>query len=292
MIKCCLKFLCCALFYSSITNAEGSYVSANGMNIYYEEYGEGSPLVLLHGGSLTSQSWKWLIPEASQHFHVYAMDSRGHGRTDNPDGEVSYEQMADDVATFIRKLKINKPVVMGYSDGGLTTLLLAMQYPEIPAAIIIGGATDTLGNSEKYFDGMQQFFVVDSKGTISEEELDTIASKREGMIDFWRKFHQQEGNPEYWRTLVQNVWRMWTSPVEFDDGDFKKITMPALVLLGDRDEFFSVEDAASLYSKLPNAEMAIAPGADHSFFREKADLFNSLVLDFLLRLKPEIEEVK
>ena len=82
---------------------------------------------------------------------------------------------------------------------------------------------------------------------------------------------------------------MWTSPVELGDSDFEKVTMPALVILGDRDEFFSVEDAAGLYRKLPNAEIAVAPGANHSFFHEKADLFNTIVLDFLLRLKPEVK---
>jgi len=266
------------MIYSSTACASGSYVSTNGLKIHYQEYGEGEPLLLLHGGSLTSGSWKSFIPEASKHFHVYALDSRGHGKTNNPDGEISYHQMADDVASFISKLKLNKPVVMGYSDGGLTALLLAMQYPELPAAIVMGGATHTLGSGERYFDGMQQFFVVDSKGTISESDLDIIAAKREGMINLWR-------------TLVRNVWRMWTSPVELGESDFAKVTIPALVLLGDRDEFFSVEDAASLYIKLPNAEIAIAPEAGHSFFREKADLFNSLALDFLLRHKPAVGEL-
>ena len=292
MIKTIFKILCCLVIYSSTAFANGAYVSTNGIKIHYQEYGEGEPLLLLHGGSLTSGSWKWFIPEASKHFHVYAIDSRGHGKTNNPDGEISYRQMADDVAGFIRKLNLNKPVVMGYSDGGLTTLLLAMQYPELPAAIIMGGATHTLGSGERYFNGMQKFFVVDSKGTISESDLDIIATKRTGMINLWRKFHPREGEPEYWRTLVQNVWPMWTSPLEFSDGDFEKVSMPALVMLGDRDEFFSVGDAVGLYQKLPNAEIAIAPGSNHSFFREKADLFNTIALDFLLRLRSQVEEIK
>jgi pimeloyl-ACP methyl ester carboxylesterase len=154
-MKNTIKILCCLIICSSTVNANSAYISVNGLKIHYQEYGEGELLILLHGGSLTSASWKRFIPEASKHSYIYALDSLGHGKTNNSDGEISYQQMTDDVANFIRKLKLNKPVFMGYSDGGLTTFLLAIQYTEIPTSIIIGGATDTLGNNERYFDGIQ-----------------------------------------------------------------------------------------------------------------------------------------
>jgi pimeloyl-ACP methyl ester carboxylesterase len=82
----------------------GKYVQANGINIHYEEYGEGAPLILLHGGTSTLAEWQAHIPSFAPHFHIYALDSRAHGKTDNPSGRLSYRMMADDVAAFIKAL--------------------------------------------------------------------------------------------------------------------------------------------------------------------------------------------
>src|SRR4026209_1320768 len=109
---------------------KGSYVKANGLNMYYEEYGSGEPLVLLHGGMRTGKNFEHLIPAFSKHFRVIAPDSRGHGRTDNPSGEFSYRLMADDMAAFIDALKLNQPSICGWSDGGQIALELGMHYPD------------------------------------------------------------------------------------------------------------------------------------------------------------------
>jgi pimeloyl-ACP methyl ester carboxylesterase len=79
----------------------GTYIEANGLKIYYEAYGEGTPLVLIHGGTATSQAWASRLPAFAKHFQVFAPDSRGHGRTDNPTGELGYRVMADDVVALV-----------------------------------------------------------------------------------------------------------------------------------------------------------------------------------------------
>ena len=76
----------------------GTHVEANGLRVYYEVHGEGEPLLLIHGGTATSQSWASHLPAFTEHFRVIAPDSRGHGRTDNPTGKLGYRLMADDVA--------------------------------------------------------------------------------------------------------------------------------------------------------------------------------------------------
>src|SRR5918998_344841 len=103
----------------------GTYIEANGLRVYYEVYGEGEPLLLIHGGTATSRSWASHLPAFTEHFQVFAPDSRGHGRTDNPTGELSYRVMADDVAA----LGLQRPLVLGYSDGGRIALELGMRYP-------------------------------------------------------------------------------------------------------------------------------------------------------------------
>src|SRR3954465_12078207 len=98
------------------TESQGQYVQANGLTIHYEEYGSGKPLILLHGGTQTSKLWTPLIPSFAQHFRVITPDSRGHGRTDNPAEEMSYQVMADDMVAFATALEIAHPFVLGFSD--------------------------------------------------------------------------------------------------------------------------------------------------------------------------------
>jgi pimeloyl-ACP methyl ester carboxylesterase len=109
----------------------GTYIEANGLTIYYEVCGEGEPLLLIHGGTATCSSWASHLPAFTQHFRVFAPDSRGHGRTDNPAGELAYRPMADDVAALIEALGLQRPLVLGYSDGGQIALELGMRYPEL-----------------------------------------------------------------------------------------------------------------------------------------------------------------
>jgi pimeloyl-ACP methyl ester carboxylesterase len=114
------------------------YVQANGINIHYEEFGSGTPLIALHGGTGTIEEWRALAPSFTSQFHIYALDSRGHGKTDNPLGKLSYHTMADDVAAFIKVLNIPRPLVCGYSDGGQIALEIAMRYPGLARALVVG----------------------------------------------------------------------------------------------------------------------------------------------------------
>jgi pimeloyl-ACP methyl ester carboxylesterase len=95
-----------------MTPAE-TYIEANGLRVYYEVYGEGEPLLLLHGGTATSRSWASHLPAFTEHFRVFAPDSRGHGRTDNPTGELGYRAMADDVAALVDALGLRRPLILG-----------------------------------------------------------------------------------------------------------------------------------------------------------------------------------
>ena len=106
-----------------------AYIEANGLRVYYEAHGEGEPLLLVHGGIATSRSWAAHLPAFTEHFRVFAPDSRGHGRTDNPAGELDYRVMADDLAALIAALGLQWPLVLGYSDGGQVALELGIRYP-------------------------------------------------------------------------------------------------------------------------------------------------------------------
>jgi pimeloyl-ACP methyl ester carboxylesterase len=93
-------------------------IEVNEAALYYEERGHGAPLILIHGGLASSSQWEPVVPELANGFRVITPDSRGHGRSTNPAGELSDARIADDIAALIAALRLRRPVVGGWSDGG------------------------------------------------------------------------------------------------------------------------------------------------------------------------------
>ncbi|MBB2183253.1 alpha/beta hydrolase [Lachnospiraceae bacterium MD1] len=111
----------------------------NSINLYYEMSGVGKPLILLHGNGETHKIFDKAIPILSEHFTVYAIDSRGHGQSDSV-LEYHYDDMAEDIKCFIHELKLEQPILYGFSDGGIIGLILASKYPQLLSRLIISGA--------------------------------------------------------------------------------------------------------------------------------------------------------
>ena len=114
-------------------------INVNNVNLYYEVYGKGIPIILLHGNSETHEIFDKLIEKLKDKYKVYAIDSRCHGKSEDTN-KISYELMRDDIISFIRKLKIDKPILYGFSDGGIIGLLVAIKEPDILSKLIISGA--------------------------------------------------------------------------------------------------------------------------------------------------------
>ncbi len=115
------------------------FVKVNNINIYYEVCGQGSPIILLHGNQETHEIFDKLIKKLQISHTVYALDSRCHGKSDNPK-DISYDLMAEDTIAFIKELKISKPIFYGFSDGGIIGLLIAIKEPELLSNLIVSGA--------------------------------------------------------------------------------------------------------------------------------------------------------
>ena len=115
---------------------------ANGIRIFYEKQGEGSPLLLLHGNGETHEIFDKAVEAFSSQYTVYALDSRCHGKSEMT-SSISYDEMAKDVADFIKVLQLEKPIICGFSDGGIVGLLLAIRYPERISRLIACGANAT-----------------------------------------------------------------------------------------------------------------------------------------------------
>lgn len=251
----------------------GQYIQANGLHIYCQEAGAGQPLLLLHGGTATSNSWHDFVPMLAQQFRVIAPDFRAHGRTANPTGALSYRLLADDVAALVQALEITKPLMMGYSDGGQTLLELGMHYPDLARALVIGGATYAF--SETYYRTLHQWGF-EAPGVV---HIDTIRASMDDMVTYMQTEHAALGGPDYWQTLVHEISTMWLTPLNYSDADLQRITVPTLVALGDRDDAIPVEQAVALYRLLPHAELAVLPNENHGV----SPAFMQIATDFLTR---------
>lgn len=259
------------------TSPDGKYVKANGLNIYYKEYGTGEPLVLIHGGMGIGSLFEPQIAVFSKQFRVIAPDSRGHGKTDNPGGELSYRLLADDVAAFLDALGLQGPMICGWSDGGQVALELGMHYPERLKCMVVGAAWYRFSQIYQDLLGRMGF---EAPGSVNIERIKQSVPQ---MVGGWQSWHSSVYGPDYWETLAAQISKMWWTPLNYTAEDFQKIKIPTLILIGDRDQMVPVEEAVEIYRFLPEAELAIAPNADHSLPRMRAELFSTLVLDFLLR---------
>ena len=258
----------------------GKYIDANGLGVYYEVFGEGEPLLLIHGGTATSRSWASHLPAFTEHFRVFTPDSRGHGRTDSPTGELDYRVMADDVAAVVSELGLQRPLVLGYSDGGQIALELGIRYPGLARALVLGGTQFRF--SQAYLEAVRTLL-----GIAEGEEVDPETLERE-QPDWVAYLHEAHGHvygSGYWKTFVRQIASLWLTPLRYTSEDLAAVTDPVLVLVGDRDEGALPEEAVELFRLLPNAELAVAPASDHGFIETKADLFDELALDFLVRYR-------
>ena len=250
-------------------------VAANGLDMHIVEAGEGKPLVLLHGGTLASTAWSDFIPVVAERYYTIAPDSRGHGKTANPTGRLSYRGMADDVAGLIEELELREPLVIGYSDGGQIALELALRHPGLAGALVIAGASYRIGS--EYFNTLRAWGFP-SAGTV---DLDQIGRDNPGWLDQMRTLHVGDGDADYWQELLRQISHLWYSLQDYHLDQLRNIASPTLIYLGDRDELNDVDQAVEMYHAMPNADLAIIPNANH--FTAPHQLRNPVVPEFLER---------
>lgn len=249
------------------------HVKANGLKIYYEEHGQGKPLILLHGGTVSQIMWSQHTPILQKHFKVITPDLRGHGKTDNPYKQFSYKAMAEDISSFITANGYEEPHVCGYSDGGQVALELAMNYPRNLKTLIMGGVFNNFTKS--YYKGVGH---MGFKGPGDVDTDLTIANSSSGYIEWLRSVHTP--GPEYWKTLFYQLSFMWFAPLNYKLSDFKRVVVPTLVMAGDRDDLAIVEEAVKMFRSIRGSELFVAPSADHGFPLSYPELFCDVVTRF------------
>jgi pimeloyl-ACP methyl ester carboxylesterase len=260
------------------TAAEG-YVAANGLRIHYRDVGAGPPLVLVHGGLATGEVM-WSAPvvaELARRHRVLIPDSRGHGRTDNPAGTLRYDRMADDVAAFSAALGLERPVVVGYSDGAQVALEIGLRHPALTAAMVIGGVVTR--PVEGYLQALRELGFPES-GAV---DLAQVEQAMGGFYETLRTSHEHARSDGDFRAYLVQISELWYSVPDYTDAQLSTIDVPSLVIVGDRDGV-SVDESLRLYRLLPQGELAVVPNGDHGAGGKK--VFWDLVADFLARHVP------
>ena len=254
----------------------GRYLEVNGATLFCEEFGNGAPLVLLHGGLGTGRDWEPLIPALADGFHVVTLDVRGHGRSSNPAGRLTYPLVADDIAQVVNALGLGRPFVAGWSDGGQHALQLASRFPHLARGLLVGAAD--FRSTPESREWVRSFFGVDDEEQV---DLDVLDECLGDSAPRYRAKHP--GGEEQWRSVVELTARLWLEYEGMSVEEFQRIQAPTLVMLGDRDEDVPVEDAVGMYRAIPNAELAVCPNADHFIPWRHPEWLVTTMRAFLLR---------
>jgi len=241
--------------------------------MYYEIHGNGRPLVLIHGGGSTIMStFGRILPALAARHRVIAVELQAHGRTPDINRPLRFEQDADDVAALLKELHIEKTDFIGFSNGGTTSLQIAIRHPELVNKLVLASTTFKRdGMQQGFWEGMQH------------ESFDSMPQPLK------EAYLQVNPHPEGLRAMFNRDVARMVSFKDISDTDIRSIQAPALVINADA-EVVRAEHALALSQTLPNARLAILPGGHGDYIGEICapdkysnipDLVTAMIEDFL-----------
>jgi len=234
--------------------AAGGTVKLKDVSLYYESYGQGEPLLLLHGNSQSIYYLKKQITELSKHHRVIAVDTRAQGRSkDFSKGELTYDLFADDMKQLMDSLHVKKANILGWSDGGNTGLIMAMKYPEYVNKLAVMGAVLFPSN--------------ESIGKKVLKQIGTVVKRAEGKTDAFY-------------VTQKRLYNMLLKEPQIKFEQLRNIKSPVLVMAGEHDIVLDKHTIA-IAEHIPNAELIIFKDANHYIPVEKPEVFNEAVIKFL-----------
>ena len=237
---------------------EGNRVEVNGMQMYYEVSGQGSPLVVLHGAYMNINTMGTIIPELAKTHKVYALEFQGHGRTTDIDRPITYPNLADDVAKFMDAVKVSKADVFGYSMGAATGLQLAIRHPEKVDHLIVASAS---------YD--ENGFQPEFKAMLPQMTVEMMTS-----LPFAKEYPKLSANPDGFPGLVKKLIALEREPMAWE-ADVKAIKAPVLIITGDAD-VMTLEHSVAMFhllggggmgdmgKPLPASRLAVLPATSHT----------------------------
>ena len=241
--------------------AASGYVTTGGARIYYATYGKGPPVILLHGGLANSDYWANQVAPLARTHRVILIDSRGHGRSSRDARPYTYELMESDVVAVIDSLKIQKAALVGWSDGAIIGLVMAMKHPERLTRVFAFAANmDPSG--------------VNMDAT-SRPPFSTFVAR--AATDYARL----SPTPTRFSDFVAAIGKMWEHEPNYTAADLARIRLPIAIVDGDHDEAIKAEHTAYLARAIPGARLILLPGLSHFAMMQDPKAFNAAMTTFL-----------
>jgi pimeloyl-ACP methyl ester carboxylesterase len=240
--------------------AKSGLVPVNGIKIWYAEFGSGPPVILLHGGLANADYWGELVRALTPHYRVIVMDSRGHGRSSRDAQPYGYDLMASDVLALMDDLKIGRAALVGWSDGAIIGLDIAIHHPERLSKLFAFAAnSDPSGVKDVNQSPVFTAFIARAR-----QEYETMSP-----------------TPTEYDPFLAQITKMWETQPNWTAADLEGIKVPTWIVDADHDEAIKRENTLFMADHIPDSGLLIEPQVSHFAFLQDPQQFNADVLHFL-----------
>jgi pimeloyl-ACP methyl ester carboxylesterase len=235
-------------------------VQLGDVRTWYDERGEGEPLVLLHGGLVDARFFDDNIDALADRFHVFLPERRGHGHTPDVDGPITYDLMAQDTIAFLKAVVDGPAHLVGHSDGAVVAMLVALRRPDLASRLVLvsGGF-----HHDGLMPGMDELDV---------DEVVKFLGAAYGEVS--------PDGADHFPVVVEKVARMAAEEPALAQSELRGVTSRTLVMFSD-DDLMTLEHVIAMYQGIPDSELAVVPGTSHFLLQEKPTLCNTIIVDFL-----------
>ena len=248
-----------------VTNDQG-YVEHQGARIWYSTYGSGAPVILLHGGLGHSGNWGYQVPAlVMSGYRAVLIDSRGHGRSTRDTRPFSYELMASDVLAVMDALHLEKPCLVGWSDGACTALILAAKAPSRIAGV---------------------FFFACNMDPTGVRPIEPSPTLNRCFARHAKDYALLSATPEHFKDFVEDVSLMQRTEPNYSAHDLAKISVPVAIVQSEHEEFIKREHAEYLAQSIPGAEFVVLKAVSHFAPLQRPEQFNTAMLAFVGKFLP------
>jgi len=236
------------------------YAPVNGIKIWYAEFGKGEPVIMLHGGLGNSNYFGLQVPALEKHYRVIVMDSRGHGRSTRNDQPYGYDLMASDVIALMDYLKIRRAAIIGWSDGAILGLDIAIHHPERLTKLFAFAANS------------------DPSG-VADISNSTVFNQYIARCE--KEYEKLSATPTEYKAFLDQIGKMWATQPNFTKEQLSGIKTPTWIVDADHDEAIKRENTEFMAAQIPGAGLLLQPEVSHFSFLQDPAQFNADLLHFL-----------
>lgn len=241
--------------------AKSGFARVNGIDMYYAIYGSGDPVLFIHGGLSSSDYWVHQVSELAKAHKVIVADSRGHGRSTRTADPIGYDLMASDYVALLDYLRIERTALVGWSDGGIIGIDIAMTHPERLTKLFAHAANVTV-------EGLKP-------------ETPIIATPASAMTPTPISYDPPSSDLSDKAAFAADIHRMWYSEPNWTAEQLEQIRVPTAIVIGDRDEAIRFDHAEYMASVIPGAKLIVLKDAGHLALLQQPAAYNKAIEDFL-----------